>query len=61
MESDKEHRRFKGMDTRVSYVVACIDATASFRLKMRIEKVGGNKVEAAFSSLRPLVLGEEKR
>ena len=38
-----------------------VDATASFRPKMRIEKVGGNRIRAALSSLRQLSLGEEKK
>ena len=34
-------RRSLGVDTKVSYVVACVDATANFRLKIKIEKTGG--------------------
>ena len=31
----RKFRRFKGVGTRASYVVAYIDATASFKLKIR--------------------------
>ena len=47
-------RRFKSMGTRASYVVAYVDATTSFRSKMRIEKVG-NIVGAAVSRGREVV------
>ena len=48
------------MDAKTSYVVAYVDAIANFRSKMRIDKVGGNRV-GAVNSLRQLDLGEEKK
>ena len=49
----RKFRRFKGVGTRASNVIAYIvDATASFGLKLRIEKVRGNKIGTAISSLR---------
>ena len=53
----RKFRRFKGVGTRASYVVAYVDTTASFRSRMRIEKVGGKRVGAAVSSLKQLGLG----
>ena len=41
-QSNKAVVRRMGM--RPSYVIAYVDATVSFRSKMRIEKVGGNRV-----------------
>ena len=52
----RKFRRCKGMGTRVSYVVGYLDATASFRSKMRIEKIRGNRVGASVHSLRQLGL-----
>lgn len=49
-----------GADTRASDIIAYIDARDSFDLELRIEK-GGNKIGIAFSSLRYLSLGKEKR
>ncbi len=49
------------MGTRVSDVVAYIDATSSFGLKFRIEIVGGNRIEVAVSSHRNLYFGEEEK
>ena len=45
------------MGTRPSYVIAYVD---SFRSKTKIEKVGGNRVGVAVSSLSQLGLSEEK-
>ena len=46
---------------RASYVVVYIYATASFGLKMRIEKVGGNREGVAVSRRRHLSFSEEKK
>ena len=54
-------RRFKSVSTRASYVVADIDATSSFGMKMRIEKVGGNKKGVTVSCLSHLCFSEEKK
>ena len=54
-------RRSKSVGTRASYVVADIDATSSFRTKMRIEKVGGNRKGVTVSCLRHLCFSEEKK
>ena len=40
----RKFRRFKEVGTRASYVFASVDATASFRSKMRIEKIGSNRI-----------------
>ena len=50
----RKFRRFKGVGTRASNVIAYVDATASFGLKLRIEKVRGNRIGTAISSLRHL-------
>ena len=39
----RKFRRFKIVGTRASNVITQICTTASFGLKMRIEKVGGNR------------------
>ena len=44
--------QFKEVGIRAGYVVAYVDTTASFRSKMRIEKVGGNRVGTVVNSLR---------
>ena len=49
------------MGTRASHVVAYVYATASFSLKMRIEKVGGNRKRTAVSCHRHLSFGEEEK
>ena len=54
-------RRLKGWSTRASYVIAHIYATASFGLKIRIEKVGGNRKGVAVSRHRHLSFSEEKK
>ena len=35
----RNFRRLKGVGTRTNYVIGYIDATASFRSKMRIKKL----------------------
>ena len=57
----RKFRRFKGVGTRASCVVAHEDATASFRSKMRIEKIGWNRVGTAVSNLKQLCFSEEKK
>ena len=54
-------RRFKIVGTRTSYVVAHICATSRFGSKMRIEIVGGDRIETAISCLRHLSFGEEEK
>ena len=49
------------MGTRASYVVTYIYATASFGLKLRIEKVGGNRKRTAVSCHRHLSFSKEKK
>ncbi len=47
------------MGTRASNVIAYIDATSSFGVKIRIEKIGLNIIEVAVSSPRNLSFSEE--
>ena len=49
------------MGTRASDVITYIDATSSFGVKFRIEKVGGDRIEGAISSHRNLSFSEEKK
>ena len=49
------------MGTRASNVVTHIYATVSFELKMRIEKVGGNRKGSAVSSHRQLYFNLEEK
>jgi len=44
----------------ISDIVAYIDATSNFSLKIRIEKVGGDRIRTAVSSPRHLCLSEEE-
>ena len=46
---------------RARYVIAYIDATASFGSKLRVEKVRRNRIGTAISSLRHLGFGEEEK
>merc|ERR1712035_255610 len=57
----RKFRSYKSGSTRASDVVADIYATASFGLKMSIEKVRGNRKGSAISSHRHLSFGEEKK
>ena len=47
--------------TRASDVVAYIDATSSFGVKCRIDKVGWDRIEVAVSSHRNLSCSEKKK
>ena len=49
------------MATRTSDIVAYIDATSSFSLKTRIEKVGGNSKRIVVSNPSNLCLSEEEK
>ena len=49
------------MGTRASNIVAYIYTTSSFGLKLRIEKVGGDREGTAVSCLRHLSFGEEEK
>ncbi len=49
------------MGTKASNTIAYIDATTSFGVKFRIEKLGGNRIEVHVSSPRNLSFGEEKK
>ena len=49
------------MGTRASYVVAYVYATASFGLKLRIEKVGRNRKSTAVNCHRHLSFSEEEK
>ena len=49
------------MGTRASYVVAHIYATSSFGLKLRIEKVRGNRKKIAVSCHRHLCFSKEEK
>ena len=49
------------MGTRTSNIVAHIYATASLGLKLRIEKVGGNRKRTAISCHRHLSFSEEEK
>ena len=49
------------MGTRASDIIAYVDAASSFGMKIRIEKVRGNRVEITVSSFRNLCFGEEKK
>ena len=51
---DGNFRRFNVVGTRASDIAVYTVATTSFGLKLRIEKVRGNKITAAVSSLRHL-------
>merc|ERR1712035_299185 len=57
----RKFRSFKSGSTRASDVVADIYATASFGLKMSMEKVGGNRKGPAISSHIHLSFSEEKK
>ena len=57
----RKFRRFKGVGTRASYVFAYVNATTSFRSKMRIEKLEGNRVGGCCQYLRQLGLGDEQK
>ena len=57
----RKFRRFKGVDTRASYMVAYVEATASFRSKISKENIGENRIGVTVSSLGQLDLGEEKK
>ena len=57
----RKFRRFKSVGTRTSNIIAYIYATASFGLKVSIEKVGGNRIGRAVSSCRHLGLSEEEK
>lgn len=57
-----ENSRLKSVGTRASLVVVYIlDATSSSGLKMRIEKVAGNRKGITVICLRHLYFGEEKK
>ena len=58
---DRILRRFMSVGIRARYVDAYVDPTANFELKMRIKKVGENRIEFAVSSFRQLDLSEEKK
>ena len=49
------------MGTRTRNIVANVYATASFGMKIRIEKVGGNRKGRAVSSCRHLGLSKEEK
>merc|ERR1712035_108437 len=57
----RKFRSFKSRSTRASNVVADVNATASFGLKMGIEKVGGNRKGTAVSNHRNLCFSEEEK
>ena len=61
MPDDGKFGRFKSVGTRASNIIAHVYATASFGLKIRIEKVGGNRKGRAVSSCRHLGLSEEEK
>ncbi len=48
-------------ESRTRDVAAYIDATSSFGLKLRIEIIGGNRIEVAVSSPRNLCFGDEEK
>lgn len=45
---------------QVIFLHAYMSATASFGLKVRIKKVGGNRIRTVISSLRQVNLGEKR-
>ena len=49
------------MGTKASHVVAHIDAMQRFQVKIRIEKLGGNRRGANVNSLRHLCFSDEKK
>ena len=52
----KKFLRFKNVGPKDSNVVTHLCETASFKLKMRTEKVGGNRKRSAVSRHRQLCL-----
>lgn len=54
-------RRIKLMGTRASDVVSHVCGASSFQLKLRIEIVGGNRVEIFVESRQDLYFGEEEK
>ncbi len=64
LESQPDGRKFgrkKVVDTRTRNIVAPIYTTASFGLKLRIDKVGGNRERTAVSCHKHLSFNEEEK
>lgn len=57
----EKFQRFKKMITRAGNISACIYPTVKFAVKLRIQKLGVNRIRNAISSLRYLSFGKERK